>query len=743
MCAKKAERFRRRAGFPLVDVSIKTEFYVATGWPPVEERNRVLKYGLMFAVFDRYGNIRSSGLGEHGIYYRGTRFLSRLTLSLGETPPLLLSSAVKSDNTLFSADLTNLDLFSEDKIVLTRGTIHLVRSRLLWQGICYEQLRLTNYGAAPVRLPLRIEFAADFADVFEVRGVRRPRRGERLPDVVDQERVSLQYLGLDNVIRRTDICCSPLPKEISPSHMVIDMELTPRETAKVQFMVQCEHSRPAAIETFDTALMAVASQAVEVHREACRVQTSNQQFNQWLDRSLADVHMMTIGNPESDYPYAGVPWFSTVFGRDGIITALECLWLRPQIARGVLQYLASAQAQDHDPSAEADPGKIVHETRHGEMASLGEIPFGRYYGSVDATPLFVMLAGAFYERTGDLDFIRALWPHIDLALMWIDKYGDLDGDGFVEYQRRSSKGLIQQGWKDSNDSVFHADGTLAEPPIALCEVQAYVYGAKQSAALLAAALGDSERGTLLLSQATRLQQQFEVAYWCDDLSTYALALDKYKRPCRVRTSNAGHCLYTRIANATRANRVATVLLGDDSFSGWGVRTVSSLERKYNPISYHNGSVWPHDTALIAGGLANYNLTRYAANLLDALFEASSFFEMNRLPELMCGLHRRSGEGPTLYPVACSPQAWSAGAPFMLVGAALGLSLDAPQRRIVLNQPDLPDSITSLRIEGLQLADASVALSIERRDRNIHVEAIAPPGTVDVVVHSSATYQGAD
>ncbi len=717
----------------MVDISLKTEFYVATGWPPVEERIRVLKYGPMFAVFDRYGNIRASGLGEHGIYYQGTRYLSRWGLSLGETPPLFLSSGVRSDNVLFSADLTNVDILSGDSVALARGTIHLVRSRLLWNGACYEMLRLTNYGLLPVSFPLVIEFAADFADVFEVRGVVRPKRGERLQDEVEKDRVSLRYRGLDDVVRCLQISCSPSPVEISSNHMVLNAELKPRETARFQLTIQCEHDAPQVAETFDSALSRVAAEAADAYDGGCRIRTSNHQFNNFLTRSLSDVHMMTIGNPETDYPYAGVPWFSTVFGRDGIITAMECLWQNPRIARGVLHYLAATQALEHDPAVEAEPGKIVHETRHGEMAAMGEIPFGRYYGSVDSTPLFVMLAAFFYQRTGDLDFIKALWPHIDLALSWIDLYGDRDHDGFVEYERQSSKGLIQQGWKDSSNSVFHADGTLAEPPIALCEVQGYVYAAKKLAASLAAALGDQARAELLSAQATALQQRFEEVYWCEDLSTYALALDGRKNPCRVRTSNAGHCLFSRIASPIRANQVAQMLLADDSFSGWGVRTVSSHERNYNPISYHNGSVWPHDNAIVALGMAQYGLTDSAARLLDAWFEASSYFEMNRLPELICGLHRRSGEGPTLYPVACSPQAWSAGAAFMLLQASLGMSIDTPGRRLVFNRPTLPESISSMRIENLQLDGTVVNLLIERHAQNIHVEVLSKKGQMDVIV----------
>jgi len=722
----------------LLDVSVRTDFYVATGWPPVEERIRVLKYGQMFAVFDRYGNVRASGLGEHGIYYKGTRYLSRLMLSMGDIPPLFLSSGVRADNALFSADLTNLDIFSEDQVVLKRGTVHLVRSRLLWEGVCYEQLRLTNYGASAVNLPIKIEFAADFADVFEVRGIKRMRRGERLPDVVEPNRVKIRYRGLDDVVRNTVVCCSPVPDEISASHLVINADLQPRETIKFQFTVQCEETRFHSVETFDRALNAVSGELTIAEEGSCSIRSSNPELDTWLGRSFADVHMMTVGNPEADYPYAGVPWFSTVFGRDGIITALECLWFNPRIARGVLQYLATTQAQHVDSPAEAEPGKIVHETRLGEMATLGEIPFQRYYGSVDATPLFVMLAGAFYRRTGDLDFIRALWPHVDLALSWMDVYGDQDSDGFVEYRRQSEKGLVQQGWKDSNDSVFHADGTLAEAPIALCEVQAYVYGAKMAAASLASALGDTSRAQSLHAQAANLQKRFAAQFWCEELSTFVLALDREKSQCKVRTSNAGHCLYTKIAEPARAARVATTLFSEESFSGWGVRTVSSSEKRYNPISYHNGSVWPHDTAIFSAGLAHYGRTVEAAYLFDSLFEASAFFEMNRLPELLCGLHRRSGEGPTLYPVACSPQAWSAGAAFMLLKSCLGLFLDSEKREVIFQNPKLPRSANWLRIEGLAVADAQADVLLRRSDEGIEVEIEKKTGELDVTVREHIT-----
>jgi glycogen debranching enzyme len=367
-----------------------------------------------------------------------------------------------------------------------------------------------------------------------------------------------------------------------------------------------------------------------------------------------------------------VPWFSTVFGRDGIITALQTLWLNPEIAKGVLEYLASSQADRTDAMADSEPGKILHEMRRSEMAATGEVPFARYYGSVDATPLFIILAGAYFDRTADRDFVERLWPNIGRALSWIDDYGDVDGDGFVEYARHSGKGLVQQGWKDSSDSVFHSDGKIAEPPVALCEVQGYVYAAKLAAAKLSRVLGNVDRSCALEVQAETLRTRFEEAFWCEDLGTYALALDGRKRPCRVRASNAGHCLYSGIASPERGRRVAETLLGNEFFTGWGIRTLGKSEVRYNPLSYHNGSIWPHDNSIIASGLARYGSKKLAGQVLLALLDLSSEVDLHRLPELFCGLKRRPAEGPTLYPVACSPQAWSAAAPFLILEGCLGI-----------------------------------------------------------------------
>ena len=683
-------------------------------------------------MFDHLGDIQTSGLGEQGLYFEGTRHVSELLLRLWNARPLPLSSVIETNNFLFTADLTNLDVSHLNEVAIPRGTLHLKRSKFLWHDVCYEEFTIVNYGLSPVLLPFSVTFAADFADIFEVRGMKRQKKGQRLDDQVEENMVLLSYEGLDNTIRQTRIECDPAPRMISASQLQFEAHLQPAQKAIVHLEISCESRDLRKSVGYSSAFDSARREQRTTSNTFPRICSSNSRFSDWIRRSVADVQMMTIGNPEVNYPYAGVPWFSTVFGRDGIITALQMLWLYPGMAKGVLQYLAKTQARDFNPTTESEPGKILHEMRRGEMAALGEVPFGHYYGSVDATPLFIMLAGSYYERTGDREFLRQLWPHIDLALQWIDKSGDIDGDGFVEYAQRSSKGLVQQGWKDSNDSVFHADGRLAEAPIALCEVQGYVYAAKLAAARLSEMLGDKEKCRALESEAEKLRVKFEEAFWCDDLSTYVLALDADKKQCRVRTSNAGHVLYSRIASSERGRLVAETLLAPDSFSGWGVRTVAAGQARYNPLSYHNGSIWPHDNSIVASGLAKYECKDKAGRILLGLLDASRWADLGRLPELFCGLDRRHGEGPTLYPVACSPQAWAAAAVFLLVQACLGVSIQGASNRILFDRPVLPEGIPQLWIEGLHTNGGAADLFVERQNDAVRIEITDQQGEIEVV-----------
>ncbi|MFP5340896.1 MAG: amylo-alpha-1,6-glucosidase [Gammaproteobacteria bacterium] len=367
------------------------------------------------------------------------------------------------------------------------------------------------------------------------------------------------------------------------------------------------------------------------------------------------------------------------------------------------------------------------------MARTGEVPFERYYGTVDATPLFVGLAGAYYRRTGDLDFIRTIWPNVLAALEWMDRDGDADGDGFIEYARHSANGLVQQGWKDSHDSVFHADGRMADAPIALCEVQGYAYEARLMAADLAQALGQPQQAKRLREQAGALRQRFLERFWCEDMGCYAIALDGHKAPCRVATTNAGHSLWSGIASPGHAARMAQRLLEPDFFNGFGIRTVAAGQARYNPMSYHNGSIWPHDTALVTAGLARYGHTDAAVKLLNAMFDASLNFDQHRLPELFCGFPRREGEGPTLYPVACSPQAWAAAAVFAMLQACLGLEIDAVERTVSLTRPRLPDAVEWLEVRDLRVGDASVDLLLKRYAASVGVEVIRKHGDLSVQV----------
>ncbi len=670
---------------------------------------------------------------EQGLYHEGTRHLSRLEVLLWGKRPLLLSSTVSDDNIVFTADLTNPDVLRRDAVAMPRGEIHLSRSRVLWEGSWFERIRVANYALRAIEVSMTITFDADFADIFEVRGTRRARRGERLPDVCGDDCL-LQYRGIDRVERRTRLRWTPQPKVVEPGRATFVVQLESHGVTEIELTVCCESVRACATpRPFEQALARSRGVFASRTEGACRVVSSSESLNRWISRSTADLQMMLTDTSTGPYPYAGIPWFSTPFGRDGILTALSLLWAYPAIGKGVLSFLAETQATEKDDAREAQPGKILHEMRSGEMAALAEVPFGRYYGSVDATPLFVMLAREYYERTGDRDFIDQLWPHILAALDWLRTDGDRDGDGFIEYFRQSESGLVQQGWKDSWDSVFHADGTIAPAPIALCEVQGYAYAAWSGAARLADLRGDTRSAEEWQRNAARLRGRFESTFWCEDLGSYALALDGDKQPCRVRSSNPGHCLFTGIVQGERARRVAATLMSSASFSGWGVRTIADHEARYNPMAYHNGSVWPHDNAIVAAGLARCGLIDDANRILTAIFDLSQAMDLHRLPELICGFSRRGGEFPTLYPVACAPQAWAAAAVYLLLEACLGLRVAATARRVSFARAILPQSIDWLRITNLAVNDARVDLLIERHPHDVGVTVLKREGEVEITV----------
>jgi glycogen debranching enzyme len=645
---------------------------------------------------------------------------------------LLLSSNVQEDNAVLRVDLVNPGMASRG---LRGELIHVNRLKFVWNAACYERILVRNFDVRPHNLEIGIQFAGDFADLFEVRGYRRACRGEVSAERCSDSSVALCYLGLDGVERITSVVFEPTPTRLDSAAAVFQLSLGPGQGARFVVRIACDQrgQDDAVGRRFYTSLRAARRALRDSSRRAASLDSSNSLFNEMARRSVADLYMLLTATEYGPYPFAGIPWFSTPFGRDGILTALFTLWIDPTIAQGVLRFLAATQATRVDPERDAEPGKILHEMRDGEMAHLGEVPFSRYYGSIDATPLFILLTGEYFKRTGDLATVRALWPNLQAALRWIDSYGDPDGDGFVEYHRKNADGLINQGWKDSHDAIFHEDGRMAEGPIALCEVQGYVYAAKRHASALAASLGDPAASTILMQQAEALRERFEAAFWCEDLSTYALALDRAKKPCRVVASNAGHALLTGIADPGRACRVAETLLGAGCFSGWGVRTAAVSVARYNPMSYHNGSVWPHDNALIALGFARYGLKTEILKIFRGLFEAAGHMDLRRLPELFCGFPWRRLNAPTLYPVACSPQAWASASVFALVQASLGIDFDPEVGEIRFDRPVLPEFLDQLHLRGLQTRDGEADVLFRRYGGDVAVNITRRQGNVPIVV----------
>jgi glycogen debranching enzyme len=715
-----------------LETVVESPFYIPMTGPAARPR-RSLKHDDTFIVLDDHGDIGASAGGPDGLFNADTRYLARLELVLDDMQPLLLGSSLRDDNSALTVDLTNPDVQRQGRIVLQKDMLHIVRSIFLWRGAAYQRIGVQNHSGHLASFDLTLLFDNDFADLFEVRGERRLRRGVRSSSLRGPSDVLLEYIGLDGKARVTAIQFDPRPTKLTVNAATYHLELAPHQTCSLFVVVSCnkpETSKPAP---FLRGLLAHRREMRRLTKGAVSIETSNNIFNEVLCRSMADLNMLMTDTPQGRYPYAGIPWYSTTFGRDGIITALQMLWVDPRIARGVLRRLALYQAKAIDPFADAEPGKILHEMRGGEMAAMREVPFEQYYGSVDATPLFVLLAGLYVERTGDDETLAELWPAIEAALEWIDGPGDPDGDGFVEYQRASEQGLANQGWKDSYDAIFHADGRLAEGYVALAEVQGYVFAGKLLASRCAQRMGLVDRARTLEAEAHRLAERFEEVFWCDELSTYAVALDGAKQPCRVRTSNAGQLLFTGLIREDRARLVAAELMRPNFFTGWGIRTVAHGEARYNPMSYHDGSIWPHDNALIALGFSRYGLKHCVEQLFKALFDAATYMDLRRLPELFCGFRRENGRGPTLYPVACAPQAWASATPFTLLEAALGLEFDARNCEIRLRNPRLPAFLNEVVLRDLQLGASSADLRVRRHGDDVSLEVMRTRGKIQVSI----------
>ncbi|MGH7264370.1 MAG: amylo-alpha-1,6-glucosidase [Candidatus Rokuibacteriota bacterium] len=710
------------------------QYYIRASGAAASLPKTVIKHGDGFIVADPWGDFSLEFQGGLGFFFGGTRFLHYLELRLARLRPLVLGRAISEDNVQIAVDLTNVDMTDRHGTVPRNG-LYIQRLITLYDRQLFQTFTVTSYLDAPVEVPLELRYAADYADIFEVRGTPRRERGHAEPPECGPERVVLGYVGRDRIRRRTELTFG-LPADVLSAEMaVFRLRLQPQRPVRLSLAVtaEIEGREGPRFHAVGDVLPRLREADERQRRGMARITTSNTQFNALLARAGADLRMLQTETADGPVPYAGIPWFACVFGRDSLITALETLPFNPSLAASTLRFLARHQATVDDPYLDAEPGKILHEYRTGEMANCREIPFIPYYGSVDATPLFLMALAEYVRWTGDLGLARDLMPAAERALGWLDGPGDLDGDGYLEYRKRSPQGLTNQGWKDSYDAVMHASGELAEGPIALVEAQGYLYAARLGVAYLADALGKPRLASACRDRAERLQRRFAQEFWMPEEATYALALDGAKRCCAVVASNAAHALWTGVAPPEQAAGVAKRLLLEDMFTGWGVRTLASREVRFNPMSYHNGSVWPHDNAIAAAGFRRYGFTEGVLAVATALFEAGREFEHARLPELFCGFARQARLSVTRYPVACSPQAWAAGAPFHVLAACLGLSGEPLEKRITLANPVLPSWLEWLEVHGLELAGSQLDFRVVHGREAASVELIGRRGDIELVV----------
>lgn len=690
----------------------------------------VIRENGVFLLTDASGEVPAGNQQGFGLYYADTRYLSTFQLSLlGRTPVVLLSTAALGFG--MEQVVTNPTLEAPDGRPIQRGTIEVRRQRVI-SDVLEERLVVTNYNVFPVTVELLYQFDADFADIFAVRGRPSRSRGKVEEPRYGKGKIIYTYLGSDGFRRQTQITFTPEPARLMPHRALYRFHLGHRESASVRLLIHIVERGPEKAGPVPRLLSMYRSYQAWLHA-GTEVFTNNEFFNRVLHRALSDLRMLQSRDLDGSGAFiaAGTPWFDTLFGRDSAIVGLQTLAFQPTIARDALAILARYQGARRDPWRDEEPGKIIHELRRGEMSNVGELPFGRYYGSVDATPLFLLLAGEYFSWTADRAFLADLKPALVRGLDWIERWGDLDGSGYVKYEKRSPLGLVNQGWKDSPDAIVHADGTPVRPPIALVEVQGYVYAAKLRLAAVFEALGDSALAARLRREASRLKLQFNRDFWLPEQGFYALALGGDGRPSEAITSNVGHALWAEIIFKERAPRVVERLIENDMFTGWGIRTLSSSAARYNPIGYHLGTVWPHDNSLIAMGFKKYGQEEALNEVATALFDAAVSFPYYRLPELFAGAPRAPLGEPVPYPVACRPQAWAAGSILLTTQAILGISANAPARELRIVQPRLPPWLDRVEVRNLRVGRDTAHLLFERRGPRTQMTVLRTTGDLTV------------
>jgi glycogen debranching enzyme len=714
---------------------IEGDWYVRTDVVAALDRKLALLQGRAFLVTDQRGDCPLHTQGELGFYWRGTRHLSILELRLSSQRPLLLASDLTGDEREYEIEMTNPDL--DDGTAVPRDVIYVSRRQQIEAERLEVEVVLTSHHRVPISIDLAIDAASDWKDMFEVRGTQRRQRGKTIAPETTPRGLLLRYEGLDGKTRWTEVALEPAPGSVEPGELRTTLVLSPLEPRRLILRV-----RPGEGDLTEAGVPTYAGRDSHVRRaarrwreDAPRFRSSEPLIEQALSRATTDLGLMVTETEEGAFPYAGIPWYATPFGRDALVVALQLLPWRADVARGVLRYLAKRRARAFDDFTDAEPGKILHELREGEMAALREVPFIPYYGTVDATPLWLVLLEAHYASTGEEALVLELWDAAEDALGWLEGPGDADQDGLVEYLRRSPVGLRNQGWKDSGDAIHHASGELAEGPIALIEVQAYAYAARLAVArLLEDVRGDLVRAGALRTRAEEIRAKVERLFWDEELGTYVIALDGAKRPCRVASSNAAHMLWAGAATPWRARLVARRLFQPDMFSGYGIRTLATGSALYNPMSYHNGSIWPHDNAIVAEGLRRYGEPDRAAAVLRGLVDAAATFPLMRMPELFCGFPRRDDRGPVPYPVACSPQAWASGALLHGVASMLGIVVDAQNGRISFDEPRLPARVEWLEVQGIKVGShGKIDVRVRRGARFFAVEVVEKEGDIEVVI----------
>jgi len=718
-------------------VDIKSSPIIGEGKPFVfedlREERQVVKHDDLFLISNRNGDIPANNTGGLGLYSQDVRYLSCLELRVNGHIPTLLSSTTESG---FTASILSCNGQFDG---IPQQTVRIQRESVIF-GALHERVSITNYNSFPIKLTLAVSFDSDFADMFEVRGMRRERRGRYLEPVIDEKTATftLAYLGVTGELLETRIHFSEnLPAHIEDRTAIYQFHLDPHSTQRFSYSIstlRAEKPTVAISPVYYEHAVASANASFSDYLERCaRVETDNRLFNRTLDRSLRDLFILRNSFDGENYVAAGVPWFASLFGRDSLISSMQTMMLNSKLMRDTLVLLARYQGQRVDPWRDEEPGKILHELRLGEMARSGEIPHTPYYGSVDSTPLWLMGLARYYSWTADLEFVQKMWPAALSAIEWMDRYGFQDG--YLVYHRSSDKGLLNQGWKDSGDSVIHRDGTLADSPIALCEAQGYAYAAKLRCGELARALGDERLARKLQQEADDLKERFNRDFWLDDIDYCAMALDANKRAIASVTSNPGHCLWTGIFTPEHTRSVAERLFAPDMYSGWGLRTLSQQSIAFNPMSYHNGSIWPHDNGIIARGLRLYGFITESLRIVSSLFEVAITQPYFRLPELFCGFARDVQEVPVQYPVACSPQAWAAGSIYHLLMCMLNLVPDTPQNRLHIIDPQLPDWLNSVTIQNLHVGSSVLNLKFFRSGVRTICEVMEKRGNIRVMIES--------